>query len=503
MSDQLRLKTRLHHHQAQAVRHLARQGGGALLHDPGLGKTLTTITYLAALTKKHGTIDALICVPLAAIDTWPSEFAAHWPDDAGTYEIIVLDRGTGTIEQKAARIAALADEPDHEGLRVVLINHDAFRSRAKAKNTKTVTVQDRMIHAVLRWGPDVGVVDELHRIKSHTSNTGRAFAKMARAIPRRIGLTGTVTPRDPLDLFGQWLWINPQRFGTSWQHFRHRYAQYGGYMGHEVIRFQRLDEMRELLLNDAHIAKKEDALDLPPVTERVVPVRLSAKELRTYNEVANDMISHLEQGTITSPSALTTTLRLRQLTGGHATVETAKGAREVHQIGTSKLDVCADLVQDLVAADEKVVIFAHFRADVAALAERMGKFDVPVFEVTGDTSPKARLAAREEFRDHAGSAIFVAQQRTMSIAVNEFVAAANAIFYSLSERRDDLDQAKDRLNRFGQTRPVTLTFLAVPGSVDEAMIHAHRTKMSLERALTTDRFSPMLLDAALTTRRAA
>ena len=95
------------------------------------------------------------------------------------------------------------------------------------------------------------------------------------------------------------------------------------------------------------------------------------------------------------------------------------------------------------------------------------------------------MASRTGFRDHEGPAVFVAQMRVMSLGVNELVVAAYGIVYSMSERRDDFDQALDRLDRKGQTRPVTIYHLLVPDSVDELMLKGHQDKLDLERVITT------------------
>jgi SNF2 family DNA or RNA helicase len=107
-----------------------------------------------------------------------------------------------------------------------------------------------------------------------------------------------------------------------------------------------------------------------------------------------------------------------------------------------------------------------------------------VLVVTGDTPPDERLRMRREFGSASGRRIIMlAQARTMSIAVNELVSSSHAVFGSLSERRDDYVQARDRLNRIGQKLPVTFWHVLGRGTVDEVMLGAHRTGTSLEEAV--------------------
>ena len=79
--------------------------------------------------------------------------------------------------------------------------------------------------------------------------------------------------------------------------------------------------------------------------------------------------------------------------------------------------------------------------------------------------------------------VIVAQIKTLSVAVNELVSASHAIFTTPTQQRDDYIQARDRLNRVGQTRPVTYWHMQVPGSIDELVMHRLDTRTELEDTL--------------------
>ena len=79
--------------------------------------------------------------------------------------------------------------------------------------------------------------------------------------------------------------------------------------------------------------------------------------------------------------------------------------------------------------------------------------------------------------------VMVAQIKTMSLAVNELVTASHAIFGSMTQQRDEYIQARDRLNRLGQTRPVTFWHVAAPGTVDEVVMQSHKDRTNLENAM--------------------
>lgn len=482
-------------YQVQALKKIAyNDGRAALLMDPGTGKTKVVIDYLGALFLKYGPQDWLVTAPLSALDGWPIEIDRHLSDEVPR-EIIDLTAGRLSIEEKAQHLRDL--EPNPGVLRIVLLNHDAFGSKAKARaldgsgrKLSTVTVWDRIVGAVESWSPHGIVLDESHRMKGHTSYRSQAMARLAKSVPRRLALTGTVAPRNVLDIYGQWLFVNPSRFGTDWNAFRFYYAKWGGYENKQPVAFLNTAEMRKKVLEDAVVVKKEDALDLPPVTEVVVPIRLDERERKAYRDMGSEMLVELDSGEeAIAPIPLTRMLRLRQITGGFIGYTDEYGESRETRLGDSKVRTCVEKTLDLLDAGEKVVIFAHFREDLSALEarlrSRLRNDAVPVHRVDGSTSKADRLAARAQFLEDARPQVFIAQMRTMSLGVNELVASRVAIFFSLSERRDDYDQCRDRLDRLGQTRPMTIYHLAVPDSVDEVILQGHRDKLNLERAITT------------------
>lgn len=107
-----------------------------------------------------------------------------------------------------------------------------------------------------------------------------------------------------------------------------------------------------------------------------------------------------------------------------------------------------------------------------------------VVTISGDTPAKERAAIRALFgSDTPERIVLVAQIKTMSLAVNELVTASHAVFASLPNQRDDIEQARARLDRQGQTRPVTIWTAAAPGTVDDVILKAYHDRTDLETAI--------------------
>jgi hypothetical protein len=525
-------------HQRRGLQQMISTGGiTALLFDPGLGKTATVLDYagLLALKSRSGEARVLVICPLVAVDTWvlqaeifTSPQVNVWAESLGggllqRAEALAARGGNAyrhpLVEppkrKRAHHPRALHHElawawmarserevpvtpsegPDGLGTdrpRIVLevINLDTLQYRTAVGSQ---TMADVMVDAIKRYNPDLVVVDESHKIKSPQANASRLLGRVSKYVRRRVLLTGTVRPHSPLDVFAQWRFLEPYAFGerqidgsrrqATFGGFKSRYAELGGWMGKEVISFKNLDEMQRIMARNAVVARKSEALDLPPTTDVVIPVDLAPAETRAYADMKGQLATQLANGAFSSSTnRLTQMLRLRQITSGHLPDDS--GVMNV--IGNSKVNTIRSLVQDTLAGEKRVVIFALFTIEIAMLAKALTEKGTEVMVIEGGTSMEDRAAMRRRFGDtlgNPGRIVMVAQIKTMSLAVNELVTASHAIFASLSQQRDDLEQAKARLDRTGQTRPVTFWFCLAPGTVDGVIYKSHQDRTSLEDAM--------------------
>lgn len=497
------------------------QGVCALVFDPGMGKTATALDYLGLLALRAHLprradhireLRVLVLCPLAAVDTWVEQTGKFLSPQVNYW----AEALSGTIKQRAEaltrrggkrRVVAWASRPERSLVdgpdslpedkpRVVLtvLNLDTFASRATAspKGRGGKLISTVLFDAVREYAPDVIVVDESHRIKAPGGNASRLIGRLGSLAKRRIILTGTLMPHSPLDVFAQWRFLEPTAFAVSrpqatFGEFRYRYARMGGWMGKEVIGFQNLDHMERIIAQNASVARKADALDLPPTTDIVVPVDLSPRETTAYNDLRDQLAHQLGPGsTTTVPNRLAQMMRLRQITSGHLPDDNGV----VHVIGESKARVIRSIVHDTLAGEKRIVVFALFRHELDTLERLLTTHGTTVLRVDGSTPPRERMAMRKRF----GAApvegtptndrlVMLAQVKTMSLAVNELVTASHAVFASLSQQRDDLIQARDRLDRIGQTRPVTFWYALSPGTVDEVILQSHQDRTDLESAL--------------------
>lgn len=491
---------KLFEHQREAVRRLVNSGGvQALLWDPGVGKTPAVISYLGLLAcASEDQVRVLVVCPKVVQDSWLSQTNFFLGPDVSLYAEVLQ----GSITEKAIRLGKLRKEPlaPSEGIRVVrgegnpsvlmaVVNTQALSSRRQSgKGARNHA--DLVLAEMKRFAPHVLVVDESHMLKSPNGNASRLVARMAQHVSRRILLTGTVMPRSPMDVWSQWKILDSSVFSTNgkpwaFSQYQEFFGQMGGYLGKEVTGYRNLDVLEDKMALHSFPLRKEEALDLPPTTDVIVPVRLSAREARAYAEMKESLVTWLDSGEVmSSPSRLTQMLRLRQITSGFGKDDITGLTVE---LGTSRQDAAVELIENLMASENRVVVFAWARPEVDGLVHRLNKTgEMEAHAITGDTPDQERLRLRQQFGDtkkHPQKIVLVAQIAALNLGVNELVSASHALFLSLSQRRDELVQAKGRLDRQGQIKPVTFYYLTVPGSIDEVVLRSHNDRTDLEKDL--------------------
>jgi SNF2 family DNA or RNA helicase len=138
------------------------------------------------------------------------------------------------------------------------------------------------------------------------------------------------------------------------------------------------------------------------------------------------------------------------------------------------------------ASEEQAVIWCHWRADAALVAGELRKLygDDAVAEWHGGVS----TAQREEYE-----AQFQGGRRRFMVATDQaggrgrtWTAATLVIYYSNGYDWELREQSEDRTHRIGTRGTVTYVDIVAPGTVDEKIIKALRTKRNIARDVVQD-----------------
>jgi len=470
-------------HQRAALKHIIqRKGVGILIHDPGLGKTATALTFLEALARKKNplTVNVLVVAPLSAAPEWPKEAAKWLPDDVA-FEAGVLG---GTIKERAATIKSgvfgktleysQRHLPNHNikaSLHIDVINIDTLSGRKEA---------DNLVRSVKHRNYDVLIADELHNFRRY-SNRQRLLKRMAKYIPRRIGMTGTFQPKGLEDAYRQLEIIDPTVFYGNYATFMSTYCQMGGFENREVISYRNVDDYEKRLGEVAHVATKEEALDLPPTTDTIIEYTLSPAEMKAYKEMKVDLMTEFSNGDIlTVGIPLTKTLRLRQIACGYAPNEDG----DIQNLGFTKAKYIKDLVDNQLLGEKRIVIFTNFRDEQNAIVSALEGSDVEVLRIDGHVKAAQRDWIAKKFAsDYKYRVVLVANIATVSTGINWMTSASHAIFSSLPLAREEYIQARGRLDRSGQTRPVTYWVMQGKGTLEGLHYSSFQNREALDKVI--------------------
>ena len=437
--------------------------GFGLLFEMGCGKTLTAIAIMGALYCQHKITRVLVVAPSSVCSVWPHDLAAF---AAFPYEVRVL---LGEKKQRLEVLHSLTDYPNTANrLLVAVINYEA-------------THREGIFEALDGYAADLIVCDESQRIKNPRAAQSRAVQMLGDRAAWRLILSGTPVQNSAIDLYSQYRFLDPGVFGANFYAFRNRYCQMGGYGGHEVVGYQHMDELTRKEHSIALRVTKAECLDLPGQTFVRRYVQLEPSARRLYAQIARASCAELENGEhVTASIVLTKLLRLMQLTGGFVQ---ADGGDRPRSAGSAKLDALADILEDYVQeAGQKLVVFARFRPEIAAICQLLEQRGIRYGRIDGEVPMDQRGAIVETFQQDPGVKVFVAQIQTAGLGITLHAASA-AVFYSLDFNYANYAQALARIHRIGQAQPVTYIHLLAEHTVDDQVLDALERKEDLARTI--------------------
>lgn len=436
-------------------------GGFGELFEMGCGKTLTTIAVAGALYNL-GKIDRVLVVA-------PTSVCSVWPNDLNQFATFPWEARV-LLGDKKKRLKALNELKNwpFKALRIAVINYES-------------THREGIFEALAAYKPDLIVCDESQRIKNPSAAQSKALHKLGDAAPFRMILSGTPVQNNAVDLYSQYRFLDPAVYGANFYAFKNRYCIMGGYGQHQIVGYRNMDELVEKEHSVAYRVTKEECLDLPQQTFINRYVQFTDAEQAIYEQLRKSSFLELETGeNVTATTILTMYLRLMQLTGGFLTADESTRPK---QVNTAKLDALADIVDDYVVdAGKKLVIFARFRAEIAAIENLLRLRKIQYGSIYGDVPMEERGKIVEDFQTNPDTKVFVAQIQTAGLGIT-LHAASTAVFYSYDYNYANYAQALARIHRIGQRLPVTYIHLVVDGSIDEKILAALENKEDMAKTV--------------------
>lgn len=465
-------KTRPYEHQVHAVKKLLWNGfGGALLMEPRTGKTKTFIDYVSIQHQLGRVERVLVFCPVSVMGVWKDEFETHCPFE---YSLIVWDSATRKAFPKLPR--------RNDGkLQIVVTNYDALStpgqvyqdSAGNRRRSKVAGGRFSVYKALEEWAPHAIGLDESHRIKSPTAKKSKMIHQLAKVADYRVIMTGTVVTKKKrvFDVWSQWQFLNPDRFDMTFREFKAHFGRWISLQGYEKwLGNQNTAELHKRIHRDAFAISRAECFDLPPrLPPEVIRVKLDESG-KAYDDMATEMVHQIETGEITEASLpIVQLVRLRQITSGVARTNPTQEHPDgrLYRVGTEKLEVFRDLLEDLIESEEKVVVAAQFVHDIQSIESICEKLGVKCYPLYGKVSRVQRDLNIKAFRAHTdGCAVFVMQPSAGSLGI-DLSTAGTFIWFSLTLSYVDYTQAEDRIALNKNAKGTRFIYLLAEGTVDE------------------------------------
>jgi len=408
---------------------LAEGVGGLLADEMGLGKTLQIISALSDVGTGRLS-PALIVAPGSLLENWRREIVRFAP-----HLKVLKHHG-----------------PDRTGRPADLDSYDAVITSYDS------VVRDNSLLNMIEWA--VVILDEAQFIR----NPQAQRTKAVKHLRRRSGLAVTGTPIENrlLDLWSIMDFVLPDHLGDQ-KAFEAQFTD-------DVDGAALLEPLVSPLMLRRRIA--DVAQDLPPRIDIPQVLELDDSEAAAYDAIREQIAA--DYGAAATLVALTS---LRRFCAHPSLMDGSSHATD--PMSFSKFRRLDDLIEEIFARNEKVIIFTSFTAMadmIAAHVER--RFGIFAGVIDGRLPIDDRQPMIDRFSEVRGGAALVLNPKAGGAGLN--ITAANHVIHYNPEWNPALeDQASARAHRRGQELPVTVHRLLVADTVEDVVNERLRRKRAL------------------------
>ena len=406
--------------------------GALLADDMGLGKTRVATHSITAIKGKDD--DVLIVCPASVRHQWLKE---------------VYNIGQKTSFYNLGPQSKKEYESEWDG----------WTKPGKAR--WAAVSYNLMEKAVTVRKPAILILDEPHNfLQSRGSTYNKALWKVLPHIRYKLALTGTPYLAKPAGLWSILFILLGMRFGRA-RDFDIRYCNgHQGQWGWDNRGATNMGELSERLKHYMVRRMKSEVMKEMPAVTRIV---------------------RWVEGTPTAKAAL--------LNMGHGLHEMAKAQEYTLP---EKYGEVVDIASE---SSGPTVTFTWMKVHADELALLMNKAKLPTIAVHGDWEAGERNKMLQRAADNNLHVVTTYGASSTGLdGLQKF--SSDAIFHSINGVPAITLQAIDRLNRIGQTKPVTATFVAMRNSVDELIVDRVINRLDVfGQILSRNKASTSLQDA--------
>ena len=419
----------------------------------GLGKTLQSISLLAALREVRGiTGPHLVLAPKSVLGNWEREFKRFCP----SFKVLKLQG-----QDRAERERLVKEELVKGNYDVVIASYE------------TLIIEKS---AFRKFGWYYIVIDEAHRIKNE--NSALAVEVRRQTSLFRLLLTGTPLQNNLHELWALLNFLLPDIFSSS-DDFDSWFATGGS---QEVVKKLHA-VIKPFLLRRLKIDVERSLL---PKIETKLYVGMTVLQRQWYKTILSKDAMALNQiGGTDRVRLLNILMQLRKVCNHPYLFEGAEpgppyfdGAHIYENAG--KMSLVHKLLPKLKAQGSRVLIFCQMTRMLDIMEDYLRMEGVEYCRIDGNTGGEEREDAMEKFNAPGSTKdVFLLSTRAGGLGINLYTADVVILYDSDWNPQADL-QAMDRAHRIGQKKQVRVFRLVTDRSVEEKIVERAERKLFLD-----------------------
>lgn len=443
-------KTKPFSHQIDGVKFGLTKKKFLLCDDQGLGKTKQIIDLANCLKVKRILI---VCGVNSLKYNWQNEIGIH-SDEKG-WVLGTRFRKNGNIYEGTTndKLEDLNHLPTMHS-KFIITNIETLRAGAEkvGKAKYKFPIAEKIAELCKQNEIEMIAFDECHKCKNPTSMQGRAM--LLTNAKYMVAMSGTPLMNNPCDLYFPLHWLGYENH--SFYQFKQHYCRFGGWNMSEIVGYKNLDEIREIMDNIMLRRLKMEVLDLPEKIHQIEYVEMGTKQKTIYNEIQAGIKANIHKMNF-SNNPLSMLIHLRQ-----ATAHTSIVSDTISE--SAKMDRMEELVEELVANNQKAIIFSNWSQVTELAKERLAKYR-PAY-ITGETKTEERMSEVNRFQNEDSCKVIIGTIGAMGTGLT-LTSTQTVIFLDSPWNRALKDQAEDRAHRIGTKGTVNIITLVCKGTIDE------------------------------------
>lgn len=453
LSVALPIKATLRHYQEQGVAQNIVFGSSLNGDEPGLGKTIQSISSVIALNA----FPCLVICPSSLKLNWQKE----WQKFTDKRAMVLDDKTKNTWHQyyKVGMVDVFIT--NYDSLKKFFVLSMPEKLKSTGKKSDNGHSREYVMRETINLFSSV-IVDESHRCKNENTLTSKLTLRITHKKPHVFALSGTPVVNKPADLWPQLAIINRLHLFGGKKGFLERYCE-GGRGANN------LKELNYLLRKHCFFRREKNEVltDLPAKQRQMIECDITTRE--EYRRAVRDFSSYLKANGCGDADIA------RKMKG-----EIMVKISVLRQISArGKLNEVKEYVEDILAAGEKVVLFCNLHEIVDALKSMFPG----AMTITGRDSDQDKQAAVDRFQTDPKCQVGILNIRAGGVG-HTLTASSRVGFVEFPWHPADCVQCEDRCHRIGQEDNVMAAYFLGKDTIDERLFEIIMEKMEIVNAVT-------------------